>query len=676
MMTTPSSPKPDWNHVIHLGPLIVDSRHAHNSYLFRYNNLNILFDLPPVQILDLLLISIRKEMEISEITHLVIQSMTMSSINVIIELIDEGFKGEIITNEYFSRQIRNAGLPVSIHTIEAMNFKLMDRNEMILKFVPMVFLPYPEMFMSYAPSLFALFSSTLFSSFYNQQISPSLDHLQKSMFAYHKYMMPSSLYIQPPLRKINVLDVRQAYPLMGYLISKQIFPAIYAYEKALDFYNNYQVFTYSESGEKVVNYKEIINHMLNQLQKSVSRIEILNAFIGTPFSLQSDPIMLKNSTLEDYKMWHGFFEHVFIQRGIAWIAMLEPLVNRYHEQYGIELPTVYRSRFIEMSLHSDQLSKSNQDLEKQIAELNAEIEETKDSIMRCPITRLYNEDFFRELLKKDLEHHSTPDYTMGFILVQLDQLNDINTRYGKETGNEAIRNMAYQLQHIDHQGALFFKENGPGIYIYKEKTTAKQLEILAVKARSAINESHLFIEDVTASVSVVSFNEIDGKQEINEQIRDIFTLLHKRINIAKKKGANLIIDQQFELPKSSEGVILLIDEDEVNLNMLNRIFKRVGFDVRMAKGVDIAKQILNEEQVDIIISEINLSKMDGFSFKQMLNESRDYSEIPFIMVSHNKTLENIKRGNTHHVNLILEKPIVPEELIGHVQRFREWKKRL
>ncbi|GEM_PF-498102 len=661
------------NRITHFGPFIVDVKHAHNSYLIQYSDLKILIDIPPIQVFDLLKTAIEKEISLSMLTHLIVQNMTMSSINVLSELIKYGFNGIILTNQYFARQIENANLNVKIQTIEEIEYKFIDHNELIFKFVPMGFLPYPEMFMTYMPTQYALFSSTLFSSFYDEQISPSLDHLQKNIFAFHKYTMPSSLYLQPPLRKIQNLNIQLIYPLMGYLISKQIFKVIYEYEQSLDFYNNYQVFTYSESGDKEVNYREILNHMLNQLQKSVSRIEILNAFIGTPFALQPDPLMLKKSTLEGYKMWHGFFEHTYINRGLTWIALLEPLVNRYNDLYGVEKPTIYTSKFIEMSLRADKLNSSKDELEKKIEELNTEIEDAKDSMMRCQITHLYNEDFFRELLKKDITKTTKKGYTQGFMMIQLDQLNEINKRYGKDTGDEAIKNMVYLLQQNNTDGRLLFKQDGPGVIIYLSEATEEEIQSIAVEARNMINESNLFIQDVTASICTVSLNEINRTSETEEQIKSVFSLLEKRSIIAKSKGNSSIIDTKFELPVDIEGSILLIDEDEVNLNMLNRIFQRLRFDVKIARSVEKALEIIDESPIDIIISEINLSKIDGFSLKQILNESKDYQNIPFIMVSHNKTLENIKRGNNLNVNLILEKPIVPDELIGHVRRFKKWK---
>ncbi|MBU1094791.1 MAG: response regulator [Firmicutes bacterium] len=249
---------------------------------------------------------------------------------------------------------------------------------------------------------------------------------------------------------------------------------------------------------------------------------------------------------------------------------------------------------------------------------------------------------------------------------------DINRRYGKETGDETIRNMAYEIQQTIRPDSLVFKQNGPGIIIYQESTIPKNIETSALNFRNRIADSNLFIESVSVSISTVDLDEIDSNLDIDQQIRDIFDLLNKRISLAIKKGTGSIVNSSTVTAKNIEGSLLIIDEDEVNLNMLNRIFKRINFDVKIAHSVVEAIEIVDLHKIDVIISEINLSKIDGFTLKQMLNESRDHAKIPFIMVSHNKTSENIKRGNILNVNLMLEKPIIPDELIGHVKRFQTW----
>lgn len=117
---------------------------------------------------------------------------------------------------------------------------------------------------------------------------------------------------------------------------------------------------------------------------------------------------------------------------------------------------------------------------------------------------------------------------------------------------------------------------------------------------------------------------------------------------------------------------MIVDEDPLSQNMMVRIFHRIDYEVLVASSVTDAMDILNDKPIDVVISEINLSKLDGFELKRLMNESI-YRNMPFIMVSHNKTVENIKRGNTLGVDYILEKPIIMDEIIGIVKRFKERK---
>lgn len=81
--------------------------------------------------------------------------------------------------------------------------------------------------------------------------------------------------------------------------------------------------------------------------------------------------------------------------------------------------------------------------------------------------------------------------------------------------------------------------------------------------------------------------------------------------------------------------------------------------------------MLENHQIDCIISEINLSKLDGFQFKQRINSEKTYKNIPFIIASHHKNLDVIMRANLLDIDLVLQKPIIPEELIGHIKRIRD-----
>lgn len=656
--------------VFHLGTWGLSESQTHNSYLLQNNNQYILIDLPPIQLYETLIHALEEHTLLSNILYIIIQSMTMSHISVLLKLSEAGYGGKIITNIFFAKQLIDAKLDLEIHLVEEMNYQMQLNEETHLHFIPMRFLPYPKMFMTYLSSHHALFSSTLFSSFYSHGDDPNLHEMKMSLFAFHKYMMPSSEFTRVPLNALGDYIIDDIYPLKGYMIHKDIVSDIIDYLKRCTFHNDNQVFADSDYDLEITQFNEMMNRALEQLQQHVSDIEIREVFIDSSFQLDADRMEVKVSSQSDFALWESFFNHIHLKKGIAWLLLLEPLVRRYYNIFGIEMPSVYQSELFQITRQYEALENEKEQLQQRIEEINAQWEQTEIESYQCPITKLFNQDFLAQLLQSEFSQEVDAPPLRAFFLVHIDQLNDINRRYGKETGDETIRNMNYLLQQTIREGVQLFKQHGPGIILYDPNATPTSVAKCATRARNAIYESDVFIEKVTASVSVVTSLEWDITQPIDEQIKNIFLLLEKRMIVAKSIGHGSIVDQSNASSELKEGVILLVDEDEINQNMLYRFFQRVHFEVKIARDVEEALKIIEEKTIDIIISEINLSKMDGFALKRTLNESKAFKKIPFIMVSHNKTLENIKRGNILEVDLILEKPIIPEELIGHVQRLK------
>jgi len=661
------------NKVYRLGPFVVDSRYATNSYLIQTEKFNILVDITPIQIIDLLKIAIQKHIDLSSLTHVIIQNMTMSHINSLIDLIDEGFKGKLITNKFFARQIINANLPIDILLIEDLKYKLLYNSKAVLHFIPMIFLPFPEMFMTYIPSESVLFSSTLFSSFFIENANASIDFIQKQIFLFHKAMIPSSEYMKSPIRSLSNLNIDQIFPLYGYTITNQIVAEILNYVKMLDFYNTDFIYKQNDVEVKEVNYIEIINHMIQHLQSRFSRIELLNIFVGSPFSLDNETLQLKKSSLHDRNLWNGFFEHIFIRKGLKWLSILEPKVLKYTNEYGVDIPSIYRSNILSISKQAEELDKKRDELVTEVGLLTDQMKQINDRLLRCPITSLYIQDVLKELLINSFKQELPKGKVNGLILVQLNQLNDFNRRYGKETGDESIRNLTYIIEQVKSEKAIVFKQTGPGILVYIDQADENEIHNEALKIRNEIHSSELFIEKVTSSISIVLSEETELSNPSDIKVKEMFKLLEKRMIVAKKASDGEIIDKSSENIPMTDGVVLLVDEDEISLNMLLRIFKRINFTVLIAQSSIEAIEILRKSPIDVIISEINLSKIDGFALKHMLNETQEFKTIPFVMVSHNKTLANIKRGNALDVDVIIEKPIIPDELIGFIKRFRDRK---
>ena len=257
--------------------------------------------------------------------------------------------------------------------------------------------------------------------------------------------------------------------------------------------------------------------------------------------------------------------------------------------------------------------------------------------------------------------------------MQIDQLLEINKKYGSAKGDETLKNLTHLIFNVKSEQTLVFKQDGPGIFIYKQNVEEKTLLDFALKLSNEIKSSDLFVENISVSMSITTTKELNDRYGLNERINQFIELTLMRLERAKSKGKGYILDQKTDQNKYVEGSILIVDEDETYQNLMVKIFERIHYQVIISKDVYEAYEHLENHNIDIVISEINLSKLDGFQLKHRMNQSQTMRNIPFIIVSHHKNLEVITRANLLDVHLILQKPIIPEELIGHIKRIREKK---
>ncbi len=656
--------------VLPLGPFIVDRMHASYAYLIKNSTYTMLIDVPTLQVFDEFSSQFNAVQSYADLTFITIQHSDMTTLDVLNKIIAQGFKGTIISHEFIIRQIINLNIPVqwiSFDQIDHTSFSFRSQ----IQFIKTRFLPYPEGFITYDHVSKTLFSAYLFSSYYKAQAVPSLDYIEKMIFQFEKAYLPSSEYIRLVLRDLEKMSLSMIYPSFGYLIDPSISLDVLDYVTKTEFFNHHLHHQKDEKRVEEINFIEIMNEFIAILAKNYSRIDIINTFAGSPFHLDQSTITLKKTTLVDYKLWHYFFEYVYAKKGITWLILLEPSLRFIMSRFQLELPAIYRTELVKYHLEVHQLTEKQKELETTIESLKDEIERAKDHMLRDSITGLYFQNVLKEMMYSHFEHVSAKGKTRGIILIHLDQLMDINRRYGKDTGNESLRNLVYTIENGKSEFVSLFKQQGPGILAVMEDVTKDVIVKEAENYRSLISESPHFIEKVSASMAVVTCEEINSDLPVNDKVKLIFELLEKRMALAHQRGTNELIDDTYKLSETKEGHILLVDQDLMSRNMLYRLFKRLNYEVILADSVVEAFQTIQKQKIDIVISEINLSKMDGFQLKTMLNESKIYHQLPFIMVSHNKTLENINRANTLDVDLILEKPVIPEELIGHIKRLKE-----
>lgn len=115
--------------------------------------------------------------------------------------------------------------------------------------------------------------------------------------------------------------------------------------------------------------------------------------------------------------------------------------------------------------------------------------------------------------------------------------------------------------------------------------------------------------------------------------------------------------------------ILFVDDDDKIHKGLIRLFKQqqVDWRYRFAAGVDQALEIIEEGDVDAVISDIKMPVRDGFDLLIHLRHSSRWQDLPIVMLTglNNPVLKSkaLDLGATD----LLNKPINPDDLLARIR---------
>ena len=79
--------------------------------------------------------------------------------------------------------------------------------------------------------------------------------------------------------------------------------------------------------------------------------------------------------------------------------------------------------------------------------------------------------------------------------------------------------------------------------------------------------------------------------------------------------------------------ILLVDDEQGYLNVMGDILRQHGHEVVLAEDGKQAREALDMERVDLIISDVFMPTLDGVRFHSYVREFTDAHELPFVFVS-------------------------------------------
>ncbi|MFN2267648.1 MAG: response regulator [Desulfonatronovibrio sp.] len=114
--------------------------------------------------------------------------------------------------------------------------------------------------------------------------------------------------------------------------------------------------------------------------------------------------------------------------------------------------------------------------------------------------------------------------------------------------------------------------------------------------------------------------------------------------------------------------ILVVDDSKTVRNLIAFIIKKEGFHVTTAEdGLDALEKLYSISGIDLIISDVNMPRMDGFTFIKNLREQEVFRDTPIVILSTEGQEKDIQEGLGLGANLYMVKPAQPDKLLKNVK---------
>lgn len=247
----------------------------------------------------------------------------------------------------------------------------------------------------------------------------------------------------------------------------------------------------------------------------------------------------------------------------------------------------------------------------------------------------------------------------------------------RDTMNERIKRTKFEGHQIICTNLPHYL-TGPGVdssfllgYINSPQTKAQTMRALPPNHRvspsqlSAILFTEMFDRDYgVAGVmgSTAGFEELPAR--LNTTQNTLLLSPNKAFGKrAKRSGASLRSTARKSKPRSVQTNVLVVDDVSDVTEMIALFLKHAGYEVATADSASAALRLAEEQNFDLIISDIGMPEMNGYELAGALRRLSEYQSIPMIAVTGYTEYDDRGRALQAGFTAHLTKPIDPTQLL-------------
>lgn len=580
----------------------------------------------------------------------------------------KGANFKVVTHWRTQTLVKYYGIKSDYYIVNKNEFRLVLNSGRVLSFVQTPYLHFPGAIATYDYNTKTLFSSDLFGAFsYEWKLYADESYIEK-MKTFHEHYMPSNDILRPVMEVLLGMDISMIAPQHGSIIKDNV-------SKYIKVLRDLECGTFITPIKKDIaksgGYKSIVSSVLKRYVSTFNRHEVLEVTKDMDITLDTETLEIIDYNYTSNELWNLIFELVLARKGIQWLLVIEPLVQTMSKEYDIPVPKVFEATIKKAEEEAINLSKENIMLKEINERLNKSIQEAQESLIRCPVTGLYNYVFFKNYLSDQINGMLSEDFKQNpaLVIISADNMAKIRFSYGDAEIDEMLKNIVYTINSVKDESTFIFRLQGALFACYLPHTDREAAVKFAEVLRNSIGSSEKFIEKITVSVGVLTLEEIrDRIMYSNEPSEDMYNITMMRVKLAKDMGMNIVCSSSsVENYQDEIGKILIVDTDEVNIDVLKTFLENLNYKVITANDGEEALRIAEKEALDLIITEIMIPKIDGFRVREKLLSQSHTKNIPFIIISHLKDEDSVQRALSLEVEHYFKKPFMLSEFLGVIK---------
>jgi two-component system chemotaxis response regulator CheY len=122
-----------------------------------------------------------------------------------------------------------------------------------------------------------------------------------------------------------------------------------------------------------------------------------------------------------------------------------------------------------------------------------------------------------------------------------------------------------------------------------------------------------------------------------------------------------------DIGATAKARILVVDDSSLVRLYYRSTLEKAGFEVEQAiNGIEAMERVLSQ-RFDLLIVDVNMPRMDGFTFLRSLRcSANEVAALPAMMISTEAQTQDITEARAAGANFYLVKPVAEAELVRYV----------